>query len=93
MLIIRPTIFPLPVLIPCARAICWLDPTARRPHPYSVPKNQYMMPMSTAVISSIRNIGFSIEKFPTFRREISMFLYLLILSGTLARLPRSVPNP
>ena len=30
---------------------------------------------------------------PTFRRDTSMFLYLLMLMGTFAREPRSVPIP
>ena len=93
LLIIRPMTLLVFVLIPCARAICWFAPTARRPQPYSVPKNQYMTPIRITVITSISQIGLSRANFPTFRRETSMFLYLLMLIGTLAREPRSVPMP
>ena len=93
MLIMRPTTLPVPVLMPWARAICWLEPTARRLQPYSVPKNQYMIPIRTQVIRSISQMGLSRVNLPTFRRDTSMFLYLLMLMGTLAREPRSVPIP
>ena len=38
--IIRPSTFATLVLMPCARAMFWLAPVARREQPISVPKNQ-----------------------------------------------------
>ena len=40
---IRPSTLLKLVLMPCARAMCWLQPVARSEEPSSVPKNQYSM--------------------------------------------------
>ena len=45
---IRPKVMPDLVSMPCARAMFWFAPVARRELPYSVPKNQYNRPINTA---------------------------------------------
>ena len=63
------------MLIPCAFAICWLQPVARIELPSSVPKNQYSSAMIAAENRTPVRIAFGIV------RELMISAYLSTLTA------------
>ena len=69
--IIRPSTVLKPVLMPWARLMLGFAPVARMPQPSSVPKNQYIMAISTTVMIPTITSGLRRANSFTQRREMS----------------------
>ena len=83
---ISPTVTVTRVSIPWALAMRRLAPVARRQEPYSVPKNQYRMPMSTANVTTAGIRGLRADSSFTNRWDTTR-LYLSTEMGWLDLLP------